>query len=268
MITGCDSSHIVSTENNSDEPSVGFQVVDGLTIEEGAQIEKSTKADLFDSMEEATIALIHLPLVPQQDNTGYLGLWDSNGKLIQKFDVNEYHLINPIEIHVQDITGDGNTDIVLETDGGANGGFGAHDLHVYVNDKGQYVETPLSEGMNSSFTVTFHSSSQDFIMISNQDNRSWTIQLNAEHLKQLDSELLNQPNPVNVDPISSIDLQGNTLKTRRLMWFGNLQLNSLALLETSYRYEEKKWVIQSYNLANIEKGTIVTNYTIHETGEK
>jgi hypothetical protein len=245
-------------ENKSDEFPEEFHVIDGLTIEEGAQLKMSKHADLFGSKEEATIALINLPLIPQHDYTGYLGIWDSNGKLIQKFVVEGYNINNPVQIHVQDITGDGNPDIVLETDEGANGGFGVHVLHVYVKDKGQYMEAPLSKEMNSGFTVTFRSSSNDFIMISMQDNRRWAVQFNADHLKQLDSKLLNQSNTVNVDPISSIDLLNNTLKTKRLIWFGNLQLNSLAQLVTSYHFEENKWVMQSYSLEDIENGTIVT----------
>jgi hypothetical protein len=241
--------------NNSPEK---FHVVDGLTIEEGAQIKISKQADLFDSMNGATIALINLPLIPNQDYTGYLGIWDSNGKLIQKFVVEGYNIINPVQIHVLDITGDRNPDIVLETDEHANGGLGVHVLHVYVEDKGLFAETPLSGGMNSSYTVTFRASSNDFIMVSTQDNRKWTIQLAADQLKELDLNLLNQSNPVNVDPISSIDLQNNTIKTKRLIWFGNLQLNSLAILETSYHFEENKWAMQSYSLENIDKSTIIT----------
>jgi hypothetical protein len=243
--------------NSNDSPEK-FHVVDGLTIEEGAQIKISKKADLFGSMKGATIALINLPPIPKQDYTGYLGIWDSDGKLIQKFVVKGYNIMYPVQIHVQDITGDGIPDIVLETDEHANGGLGVHVLHIYVEDKGQYAEALLSEGMNSSYTVTFRSYSKDFIMVSTQDNRKWTVQLATNQLKELDSNLLNQSNPVNVDPISSIDLQNNTLKTKRLIWFGNLQLNSLAILVTSYHFEENKWAMQSYSLENIDKSTIIT----------
>ncbi|WP_438350608.1 hypothetical protein ACP8HI_08175 [Paenibacillus sp. FA6] len=243
---------------NSNNSLEKFHVVDGLTIEEGAQIKIRKNADLFGSMKEATIALINLPLIPEQDYAGYVGIWDSNGKLVQKFVVKGYHIMNPVQIHVQDITGDGNSDIVVETDEHVNGGLGVHALHVYVENKGQYTEAPLSEEINSDYTVTFRSSSKDFIVISTQDNRRWTVQLGAEQLKHLNSNVLNQSNPVNVDPISSIDVHNNTLTTKRLIWFGDLQLNSLAVLESNYYFEENKWEMQSYSLENIDKSTIVT----------
>jgi hypothetical protein len=262
MATGCASKNISlpanKPRNNSDVSSREFHVVEGLSIEKGAQIKMSTNADLFGSNKEATIALINLPLVPQQDYAGYLGVWDSNGKLIQRFDVNGYNITKPVQIHVQDITGDRNPDIVLETDEGANGGFGVHVLHIYVEDKGRYIETPLSEGDHSSYTVTFRSTSNDFIMVSTQDNRRWTVQLAKDLMETLDSSLINQSNPVNVDPISSIDLQDNSLITKRLIWFGNLQLNSLALLVTSYHFEGHKWIMQSYSLENVDKSSMIT----------
>jgi len=243
---------------NSNDAPEEYHVIDGLTIEKGAEIKIIKQTDLLGSMKGATIALINLPLIPNQDYTGYLGIWDSNGKLIQKFDVNSYNIMFPVQLQVLDITGDGKPDIMLETDEHANGGLGVHVLHVYVEDNGQYTEAPLPEEMSLNFTVTFRSSSNDFIMVSSQDTRSWSVQLATDELEFLDSNLLNHTNDVNIDRVSSIDLQSNTLKTRRLIWFGNLQLNSLAILVTSYQFEENKWAIQSYSLENIDKSTIVT----------
>ncbi|WP_256761647.1 VCBS repeat-containing protein [Cohnella sp. WQ 127256] len=233
-------------------------VVEGITIEQEAEIKISKKAALLGSAGEATIALINLPLIPEQDYTGYLGIWDANGKLLQKFVVEGYNIMNPVQIHVEDITGDGHPDIVLETDEHANGGLGVHVLHLYVKDNDQYVEAPLPDEVNSNYIVAFRSASNDFRMTSVQDKRQWTIQLTTDHLKQLAPNLLTQTSPVNVDPISSIAIQNNILTTKRLIWFGNLQLNSLAILETSYRFEENKWTIQSYSLENIDKSSIVT----------
>jgi hypothetical protein len=227
-------------------------------LEEGAEIKMSKKADLFGSGNEATIALINLPLLTQQDNTGYLGIWDKKGKLLQKFDVKGYDILHPVQIQVSDITGDNNPDIILETDAYANGGLGVHVLHVYVQEKGQYIEAPVPYGMNTSFTVTYDQSSNDFTMISDQDNRKWTVRWTADQLKELDSILLSQSNAVNIDSISSIDLQNNILKTKRLIWFGNVQLNSLAILVTSFHFEEGKWDMQSYSMESVDKMSIVT----------
>lgn len=241
----------------SDQESEKFHVVEGLTIEEGAEILISKKADLLDSMKGSTIALIHSPLTPEQGNTEYLGIWDAKGKRIQKFIVEGY-MMNPVDIHVTDVTGDGNSDIILETDENANGGLGAHALHIYVEDKGQYKEAPLPEEINTNYTVTFRPSSNDFNMISTGDKRSWTVQMAEDQLKELDATLLKQSNAVNVDPISSIDVQDHILITKRLIWFGNLQLNSLAILATSYHFEDNKWNMKSYSLEDVKKGTVVT----------
>jgi hypothetical protein len=227
-------------------------------LEEGAEIKMSKKADLFGSGKETTIALINLPPIPQQDYTGFLGIWNSKGKLIQRFDVKGYDILNPVQIHVLDITGDNNPDIILETDEHANGGLGVHVIHIYVQVKGQYIEAPVPNGKNTSYTITYDQSSHDFTMISDQDNRKWSVKWTTDQMKELDSILLSQSNSVNVDPISSIDLQNNILKTKRLIWFGNLQLNSLAILVTSYHYDEIKWVMQSYNLESIDKMSLVT----------
>ncbi|MNI05037.1 hypothetical protein D3C73_579810 [compost metagenome] len=75
----------LSLPDQSNASPAKYHVLDGLTIEEGAQISISKKADLLGSS-GTTIGLIHLPLMPNHDYTGYLGIWDTNGKLIQKFD--------------------------------------------------------------------------------------------------------------------------------------------------------------------------------------
>ncbi|MNI05040.1 hypothetical protein D3C73_579840 [compost metagenome] len=58
--------------------------------------------------------------------------------------------MNPIQIHVLDLSGDGNPDIVLETDERANGGLGVIVAHIYVENNGQYAEVPLSEELHAS----------------------------------------------------------------------------------------------------------------------
>lgn len=240
------------------EKIVKYHSVDGLMIEEGAQIQISKKADLLEPMNEATIALVVLPLEPERDYEGYLGIWDAEGQAIQKFALEGYHMMNPVQIYVQDVTGDGNPDIVLETDEGANGGFGAHAVQLYVKQRDRYVSAPLTEEVNASFAVLFRPSGNDFIVTSEQDHREWTVTMNAEQLKELDSALLSETNIANVDSISSIDIGDNGLTTRRLVWFGHLQLNSLAVLATRYTFENNMWAVQEYQLESIENSTVVT----------
>jgi hypothetical protein len=236
-----------------------YTVVEGLNVEEGAQIKLSKRADLFGSALDATIALVVLPLQPQQDYKGYLGVWDSSGELVQKFVVNGYNILFPLEINVLDITADGIPDIILETDERANGGLGVEVLHIYVSDNGSYIEASLPDTVDKGYTATYRPSSNDFMMSSNADNRRWAVHFNDELLRLLDTKLLNQPvAAVNVDPVSSIDLQNNILTTKRLMWFGNLQLNSLAVVATSYSFEANNWVIKNYHLESVEGSSVVT----------
>ncbi|WP_169810179.1 hypothetical protein [Paenibacillus antarcticus] len=95
------------------------------------------------------------------------------------------------------------------------------------------------------------------MMVSNKDSRRWKIELATDTLKELNSNLLNKTNLVNIDPISSVDVHDNMLTTKRLMWFGNVHLNSLAVLVTTYQFEVHKWVIQDYDLEAIDEGTII-----------
>jgi hypothetical protein len=241
-----------------------FQWINGISIEEGAEIKMTQKADLFGNGNEATIALVNLPATPNQAYTGYLGIWDTERKLTQKFEVQGYDILHPVQIKVLDITGDNNPDIILETDAYANGGDGAHVLHIYVQDKGEYIETTLPVRTNTGYMVTLQPANHDFTINSVEDKRKWSVQWSAQmitgqdQLHALDANFLNSSIPVNVDPISSIDLKNNILTTKSLLWFGNLQLNSLAHLATSYHFEAGKWVMQSYSLESIDKMTIVT----------
>jgi hypothetical protein len=167
--------------------------------------------------------------------------------------------MSPVQIVVKDITGDGHPDIVLETDQHANGGLGSHALHIYVQGEEKYTEEPLplTEEVNDNYSVTFHSASNEFMMVSTKDSRRWKIELATDTLKELNSNLLNMTNLVNIDPISSVDVHDNMLTTKRLMWFGNVHLNSLAVLVTTYQFEDHKWVIQNYDLEAIDEGTII-----------
>jgi hypothetical protein len=229
-------------------------------LEKNAEIKLSLKADLFGSGNEATIALINVPLVPEQDYSGYVGIWDNKNKLIQKIEVKGYDIQFPVQIKVLDITGDKESDIILETDVHANGGLGAHALHVYVQEKGHFVETALPFWLNNNFSVTLNNLSNVFT-INSVENRNWTAQWTEEQLKNLDSNIPIQQSPVNIDPISSIDLQNNILTTKSLIWFGNLQLNSLAIIVTSYHWVEGSWAVKSYNLESVAKESIVTELT-------
>jgi len=99
------------------------------------------KAELIGSMKGSTIALVNTPRKSNQDYSGYLGIWTPEGKRIQKFTLEGYHIMSPVQIYVQDITGDGHPDIVLETDQHANGGLGAHVLNIYVEENGKSTIT-------------------------------------------------------------------------------------------------------------------------------
>jgi len=81
--------------------------------------------------------------------------------------------------------------------------------------------------------------------------------LTTDLMKELNRNLLSETNTVNIDPTSSVDVHDNILTTKRLMWFGNVHLNSLAVLVTSYQLEDHKWVIQDYDLEAIDEGTII-----------
>jgi hypothetical protein len=243
---------------NKDQPS-NMKPIGNL--EKNAEIKLSQKADLFGSGNEATIALINLPSIPEQDYRGYVGIWDNKNKLIQKIEVKGYDIQFPVQIKALDITGDKKSDIILETDVHANGGLGAHALHVYVQEKGHFVETTVPFWLNTSFSVTLNNFSNVFT-INSVENRNWTAQWTAEQLKNLDSNTPIQQSPVNIDPISSINLQNNILTTKSLIWFGNLQLNSLAILVTSYHWVEGTWAVKSYNLESVDKMSIVTEQNL------
>ncbi|MCL6457058.1 MAG: hypothetical protein K6T85_03540 [Gorillibacterium sp.] len=221
----------------------------GLTIEAGALTKMTEKGKLFGSEQESIIALINLPLVAGEGYTGYLGIWDLSGNLIQKLEVKGYNIIDPEQIHVEDITGDGIADIVLETNEGANGGLGVHALNVYVGDKDKYTEVILAGGENIAFKTTYVPERGEFSIVSVQDNRSWMVKLpKGERMDFMDVRLFTGTHALTIDPIGAVAWGENTLTTKRLVWFGNLQLNSLAVLATSYHYQDGKMLVQSYHL--------------------
>ncbi|MEW9698872.1 hypothetical protein [Paenibacillus sp. SI8] len=222
----------------------------------------STKADLTGTGKESTISLVVLPQKPNQDYEGYVRIGDEHQKISQVFTVKGYNILNPVQIHVVDVTNDGKPDIILETDELANGGLGAHDLHMYIQEQnGRFIEQfiPDDGDTESRFSAAYRPSTREFTVSNMEDNRTWRIQISEKFAGQLEADRLDEmsENRVHVDPISSIDLMNNKLATKRYVWFGRLQLNGLAVLETEYVCTNGNWRMKQYHLQSVESMTKV-----------
>jgi hypothetical protein len=225
--------------------------------EAGAQIKISKQADLFHTGEEYTVALVNLPEVSPGDYKGYLGIWDNKGERIKQFSVNGYNSMFPVQLLTQDLTKDGNPDILLETDEHANGGNGVHVAYVYVQQGTDYVEAPLPETDKINLTVSYNTQTKDFQVQSNE-NKTWKVKVDPSILESIDPNTVKQL-PVNIDPISEVNTENNTLTTKRYLWFGNLQLNTLGFLQTSYVYKNGKWDAQTYEVVSGDMAIVTSN---------
>jgi hypothetical protein len=222
-----------------------------IALEPGAEMKISKQSDLFHTGEVYTIGLVNLPQA-EGDYKGYLGIWNGKGNLVKKFDVNGYNSMFPVQLSIQDFTNDGNPDILLETDEHANGGNGVHDAYVYVQQGMSYVEVPLPDSTEEHLTLTASHNLQtkEFLIHSNH-NDTWTVKVDPTILESINPTFLKQPFPVKVDPISQVNTDNHTLTTKRYLWFGNVQLNSLGFLHTSYVFINGKWEVKSYNIASM-----------------
>ncbi|MCD1260027.1 hypothetical protein B5M42_014525 [Paenibacillus athensensis] len=221
----------------------------GLMLEKDAEIKMQTKADLFNDGQKETIALVNLPLIQGQDYSGYLGIWDEKGILLQKLPVNGYNILFPVKIYTNDLTQDRNPDIVLETDEHANGGNGVHHTYVYIQTEHHFVETPLPESPVTTFFASYQKKEQNFIIQSEEDpSRYWFAKINADQMQFINEDLLNEKQVVQMDPVSAIEVGNDFLTTKRWLWFGNLQLNNLGFLVTNYQYRDGRWQAFGYSI--------------------
>lgn len=268
VLTGCGSSTIQKTsgtkqaiqltksaDDNNQQNSTSLNISSNsnrgsnLGIEKGAVIKTQKKEDLFGNRQIETIALVNLPLVKGQDYSGYLGIWDAQGKLLQKFTLHGYNIMFPIKIYTNDLNNDGKLDIILETDEHANGGNGIHDIYVFIQKDKIFSEKPLPQTPVASFVATYQLKNKSFLIQSQKNkSRTWSTKLSPDIMKNLNNNLLKGKHDVNIDPISEINVNDGYITTKRLLWFGKLQLNSLGFLVTQYKYENGKWIVTQYNI--------------------
>jgi hypothetical protein len=222
--------------------------------ETGAEIKMSSQADLFHTGEEYTVALVNLPEVSPGDYKGYVGIFDNKGELSKKFPVEGYDITSPVQLLVQDLTKDGKPDILLETDEHANGGNGIHHLYLFVQQGTEYEEAPLPQDESFNLTVSYNTQTKDFLGQSNQ-NQTWTVKVDPSILESMDPTTVKQL-PVFIDPVSEVKTDNNTLTIKRYVWFGNLQINTLGFLKTSYDFKNGKWEAQTYDLVSGNMATV------------
>lgn len=250
-------SNDTTTANTS---NTSHPVNNNLMIEKDAKIKLLTKADLFNDGQSETIALVNLPLVNGQDYSGYLGIWDAKGHLLQKFPLHGYNIMFPIRIYMKDLTQDGNPDILLETDEHSNGGNGVHHVYIYIQRDHHFVETPLPDSPVTALIAKYQNTKQSFLIQSQKDpSRSWSVKLNVDLMKYLDRKLLSGKQVVQIDPVSSTQVTSGSIATKRWLWFGNLQLNNLGFLVTHYQYSDGKWKVVQYDVESSGSAQVSQN---------
>lgn len=222
-------------------------------MEQGAEVAKRTQAALYGKQADMTLALIGLPIQTEgEESSGYIGIWEKAGKLVEKHTVEGYSLRHPVQLLAEDVTGDGIADILLETDEQANGGMGAHRLQVWGGESGQYREVELQDPLAVALQAEFQPATGSYHLTSAADGRSWLAQVPAEQLAAQEAELVTGRHGVNIDPLFSATVEDGTLVTRRWLWVGRLQLNGLGVLVTEYRYRDGALVASDYRLEAAE----------------
>jgi hypothetical protein len=248
LATGCTANGAALAPKGASQSPPVITNVHKLDIEQGAQVAKTVQTALYGNQQEMTLALIRLPLKEDDEGSGYVGIWDKAGKLVEKHVVEGYSLQHPVQLLAEDVTGDGIADILLETDEQANGGMGAHRLQVWVGESGQYRELELQDPVAVALQAQFQPATGSFQLTSAADGRSWTAQVPAEQLAAQEAELETGSHGVNIDPLFEAAVEDGTLVTRRWLWVGRLQLNGVGVLVTEYRYRDGALVVSDYQL--------------------
>ncbi|MDA8443347.1 MAG: hypothetical protein M0Z55_13390 [Peptococcaceae bacterium] len=241
-------------------PTTSHTASNNFMLEQAAKIKLQIKADLFNDGQQETIAIVNLPLTAGQDYSGYLGIWNAKGHLLQKLPLHGYDIMFPVKIYTNDLTQDGKPDLVLETDEHANGGNGAHHVYVYIQKDHYFAETPLSNSPAATFFATYQKNSQTFLIQSQEDlSRSWSAKLNADQMQNLNKNLLQGKQGVQIDPVSILQVANDSIITKRWLWFGNLQLNNLGFLVTHYQYRDGKWLVVQFSIESSGSAQVSQN---------
>lgn len=248
LAAGCTANGAALTPGDSQPLPAGVIMKDKLDIGQDARIGMTHKAMLYGSEKESTITLVQLPQRSNGDYAGYLGIWDAEGNLLEKHELEGYSLLHPQQLLAEDITGDGIADILLETDEQVNGGMGAHRLQVWAGGKEQYREIELQDQAPFTLQAQFQPDTGGFQITSQPDERRWEVKLPADQLEAQERELATGSHEVNIDPFFAAAVDDGMLVTRRWLWIGRLQLNGVGVLVTEYRYQDGKLAVADYRL--------------------
>ncbi|KEO84295.1 S-layer homology domain-containing protein [Tumebacillus flagellatus] len=194
-----------------------------------------------------------------ESKPGYLGLFDRNGRLQTRFNLDPEVTRDPVQLLVNDVTGDGKNDLILESDLHGNGGMGAHDLRVFVQGaNGTFSSAKVQQpDWAAKFnSITLDTNTLTWNIKSTADNRSWTVQLVGPQWNGFDPSFLQKPYQMNVDNPYSVSVVNGKLTTRHWAWVGHHIMGVFDLVP-SYKYVNGAFVVDSYQTEQVP-GTKLT----------
>ncbi|MBL0388555.1 S-layer homology domain-containing protein [Tumebacillus sp. ITR2] len=206
-----------------------------------------------DGKAEETAAVIN-----SNNQGGYLGLFDKNGNLKTRFNLEYVLVMDPVQLLVTDVTGDGKNDLLIESDLHGNGGMGAHGLRVFTQGtNGTFtqanVQTPdWAAKFNS---VTYDAKALAWNIKSTSDNRSWNVKLVGPQWDGFDPSIFPKPYQVSVDSPYAVSVVNGKLTTRHYSWVSH-QLASVFYLVPTYKYINGSFVVDSYKTEAVPNTTL------------
>jgi hypothetical protein len=204
-----------------------------------------------DGKAEETAAIVgsHQAAGTEVYDKGYLGVFDKNGNLKSRIELGADDINSPLQLLVRDVSGDGKSDIVTESDLHGNGGEGAHNVRAFVQQSnGTFAEAPLQtvDWSTKFSSVTFDKTARAWTVRST-DGRAWSVALTGPQWKDFDPSIFPQPYLVNVDPPSAVTVENGKLSTRHYSWTGSSPAVLFYLVPT-YKYVSGNFVIDSYRV--------------------